>query len=365
MRSLRFKIAALAAVSMLWSTPLAAAEVDQFTRPDGAPANLPDSTTVLNQEVNRRLQLAVQRANARIMRTQPKTAPKWIAPGCDEERLYTKLVEQLARSLIGQLESFAEESEQITRRRVPLQESIYQDFAWQASPSLVLSERMASVIHVNGVDIGTDKLGHFFTEGFSYFVVTDHLHRTLESGLLFGEWSEAVYFGAQTTGVFSYADLTANFHGLRFWNRILALHPDPLTGQSPSPYVVCVQKQWRVANAFHWSDYVDAAWDESINCPLLRDEALLTSVREQNVQCRTDQLPRQQYGRLGERLLNPSGHGIIPEQLQPEVILRKRADRSDVDISEKTLQYVSELRARIEVWRRESIAAAKAALQTP
>ncbi|MEE2732917.1 MAG: hypothetical protein VYA55_19005 [Pseudomonadota bacterium] len=98
---------------------------------------------------------------------------------------------------------------------------------------------------------------------------------------------------------------------------------------------------------------------------MLRDDALLTSVREQNVQSRTDQLPRQQYGRLGERLLNPSGHGIIPEQLQPEVILRKRADRSDVSVSEKTLQYVSELRARIEVWRRESIAAAKAALQAP
>lgn len=342
-----------------------AAEVDQFTLPDGAAHGLADSAAILDQEVNRRLQLAVKRANGRVMVNRNKTGPKWIRPGCDEDRLYEKLVDQLARALIGQVETFAEENEQISRRSVPLQDSIYKDFIWQESPSLVLSERVASVIKVNDIEIGTDKLGHFFTEGFSYFAVTDQLHRPIESGLLFGEWSESVYFGAQTTGVFSYADLTANFQGLRFWNRVLAIHPDPLTDDSPSPYIVCLRNQWRVANEFHWSDYVDNGWNESINCPLLRDEDLLSSVRQLQVQCHTDQLPVRRYGKLSERLLNDQGHGLIPPELQPEVILRKRLDRSDVDISEKTLQYVSELRERIETWRRESVLANKESVSNP
>ncbi|RLU04114.1 MAG: hypothetical protein D9N11_00770 [Ketobacter sp.] len=344
---------------LVYVTQGGAAEVDQFTIPDGSPRAMADSAAVLDQEVNRRLQLAVKRANGRVMDARHKTGPKWLKPGCNEDRLYEKLVEQLARTLVGQVESFAEENDRVARRSVALQDSIYKDFIWQESPSLVLSERMASVINVDNVELGTDKLGHFFTEGFSYFAVTDQLHRSIESGLLFGEWSEAVYFGAQTTGVFSYADLTANFHGLRFWNRILAIHPDPLTGESPPPYVVCLRNQWQVAGEFHWSEYVDNAWNESVNCPLLRDEELLSNVRQHDVQCRTDRLPVRRYGKLSERLLNEQGHGLIPQDLQPEVILRKRLDRSDVDISEKTLQYVSELRERIETWRRESIAAAK------
>lgn len=340
------------------SLGVAAAEVDQFTQPQGAPVLLQDSAGILDSEVNRRLQLAVQRANNRIMSAPHKSGPKWQTPGCDEDRLYQKIVDQLARTLIGQVESFAEESDLITRRTVELQQSIYQDFAWQASPTLVFSERIASVIKLNNVEIGTDKLGHFFTEGFSYFVVTDQLHRSLESGLLFGEWSEAVYYGAQTTGIYSYADLTANFQGVRFWNRLLSIHPDPLTGRTLSPYVVCVQNQWQVAEDFHWADYVDPGWNESINCPLFRSVDLLTSVRSQGLHCRTEQLPLKKYGKWQDRLLNIHGHGILPEQLQPEVILKKRVERSDVDVSNETLNYLSELRVRIENWRRESIQAA-------
>lgn len=344
---------------LLLAFHVSAAEVDQFTIPESDARTLQDSASVLDEEVNRRIRLAVKRANSRIMKMDHKRAPKWLKPGCDEDRLYEKLVDQLARTLIGQVESFAEENEQVSRRTINLQDSIYQDFAWQESPTLVLSERMASVIKVGATEIGTDKLGHFFTEGFSYFVVSDQLHRSIESSLLFGEWSESVYFGAQTTGVYSFADLTANFQGLRFWNRVLGIQPDPLSGQTPSPYVVCVKKQWHVAETFHWADYVDSAWDESINCPLLRDEELLGSVRKQGVQCRVNQLPAKKYGKYSDRLLNASGHGVVPEQLQPEVILRKRVARSDVTVSENTLNYIKELRARIEIWRRDSIAAAK------
>src|SRR5690606_34558148 len=104
------------------------------------------------------------------------------------------LAGQLARPLIGQLETFAESSPLLSRRQVPLEASIYRDFHWQASPTLVWSERMAAVVNLAGVEIGTDKLGHFFTEGYSYFRVTEELTEGIEGGLLFGEWSESLYF---------------------------------------------------------------------------------------------------------------------------------------------------------------------------
>lgn len=345
------------ALWLCWIVPVSAAEVDQFTRPPDQPATLADSGPELEAEINRRMQQALQSANAPFVRQHAKSSPRWWQPRCDETRLYNALTDALAGSVIGHVETFAEESPAIQRRRVPLSESIYRDFFWQASPTLVFSERMAAVIQVQNVEIGTDKLGHFFSEGYSYFVTTDQLRKSIESGLLFGEWSESVYFGAQTTGVYSFADLTANFQGLRFWNRVLAKYPDLLTGKAPEPYVQCNDHQWVLAHAFRWDDYIDTGWNEAVNCVVLGNEDLLQRIQGQGLHCQIDRLPREKYGQWQPRLLNLYGHRVIPPYLQPEVILEKRVALHDVDVSHETLDYIAELRARLDEWRRASAAA--------
>lgn len=47
--------------------------------------------------------------------------------------------------------------------------------------------------------------------------------QTLEQALEFGSTQDKTYYGYDITGVFSHADLVANFNGLRFW---LALTPN-------------------------------------------------------------------------------------------------------------------------------------------
>lgn len=354
-----FTIILLPGLFFLLCYPLQAAEVDQFTLPPGEPVELADSATILDAEVNRRIQQAIRRANSPVMKTHAKKAPRWLKPRCNEERLYKMLVGELGGSVVGQVESFAETADEITRRKVNLEVSVYRDFQWQASPTLVLTERMASVINLAGTEIGTDKLGHFLDEGYSYFLVTGNMNQSLESGLLFGEWSESVYFGAQTTGVYSFADLTANFQGMRFWNQILAQQEDPLTGEKPAAFVVCENEKWEQKRTFLWSEYVDNAWNESVNCPVLRSPELLQSIQKQNLYCRTEQLPLGKYSQWQPRLLNLEGYGILPDNLQPEVILRRRVAHQDVDLSEETLNYVGELRQRLEAWRRESVLASQ------
>lgn len=338
---------------------VAAAEVDQFTKPEGQPVELTDSAPILDAEINRRLEKAIQRANSRIMKSNHKImGARWLQPRCDEDRLYQMLIGELGGSVVGQVESLAEESDQIDRRRIDFAHSIYRDFDWQSSPTLVLSERLAAVIKLAGVEVGADKLGHFFTEGYSYFLATEQLHKGPEAGLLFGEWSESVYFGAQTTGVFSYADLTANFQGMRFWNRILARQIDPLAGAKPKAYVECKNDRWRQSDVFHWQEYVDIGWDERVNCPVLRDAELLKDMVMQGAHCNAKALPLRKYGKWQDRLMNRSGYGLLPAALQPEVVLKKRVEHHDIEVSEETLQYIGELRERLEVWRRESIRAA-------
>ena len=329
-----------------------AAEVDQFS--DLPPTVLSDSQHILDAEVNRRIQLAVSLANRPVLKPPHLRAqPRFVVPQCDERRLYEALTWQLARPLVGQLEEFAQESVLVSRRTVALPDSVYRNFFWAHSPSLVLSGRMAAVIRVGNTELGTDKLGHFFTEGHSYFKLTNHLQNDIEAALLFGEWSESVYFGAQTTGVFSYADLTANFHGLRFWNRILGKFHDPLDGRRPIPYVTCQQQRWHIQEPFHWAFYVDDAWNESINCSLFRTAGLLQQVTQQAPQCQRNRLPAYRYQQWQTRLLNPGGLSVLPDYLQPEVILLQRAAEADIRLSVPVVEYLRNLREQLETWRQQ------------
>ncbi|WP_157729914.1 hypothetical protein [Bacterioplanes sanyensis] len=331
-----------------------AAEVDQFSGQPFTPLN--DSSAIIEAEVERRIDAAIKLANSPYPRQRPqKVHMMRRRPNCDVERLYDSLRWYLARPVIGQVETFAEQSDQVERRRIPFEQSIYRDFAWQYSPSLVLSQRIAAVIRLGGTEVGTDKLGHFFTEGASYFAATQRLQGELNAGLLFGEWSESLYFGAQTTGVFSYADLVANFQGLRFWNRILAEQPDPLYGTQPEAYIRCENKRWQRANDFLWADYVDDGWNESINCSVLRTPALLQQLSLEDVRCSPKRLPKQRYGELAERLLNPQGLAVLAQHLQPEALLPQRIHLRSWALPPEAFEHIKDMRERLELWRQQQV----------
>ena len=335
------------------------AEVDHFSL---SHLDVQDSTKLIENEINRLMTVAIDQANRPIKKVMPKHSsgrfPK--RPGCNETRLYKQLKWQLARPVVGQLETFAEESAHISKRRVPFLKSIYQDFFWQESPSLVLSQRMAAIIKINNVEIGTDKLGHFFTEGLSYFDLTNKLTADINLGLHFGRWTESLYFGAQTTGVFSYADLTANFNGLRYWNKILAKQQDPLTHQTVTPYISCQDKKWVVSEGFSFEPYIDLAWNEQINCSLYRNQQLLDKAKRHQLSCLIKKLPVQKYSALPS-LLNTKGADVLPTELQPESLVQEKAELEKTSLSEQTTQRIRDIRIAIEEWRAN--AAKKAALK--
>jgi hypothetical protein len=76
---------------------------------------------------------------------------------------------------------------------------------------------------VNGICIGSDKLGHFAQQGAEYFVMARRTSgKTAADAEDFGERTEGGGFGLATTGVFSNADLEANRQGLKFYDDIAA-----------------------------------------------------------------------------------------------------------------------------------------------
>ena len=290
-----------------------ASEVDSFTQRH----ILRDSAPFLNQVVNVWMEEAVIDANSPPLLSQITDEKP---PACDEARLMDALKSRLAAYLIGQLETFANKSTALDSIHTRFADSIYRDFDFTESPTFALTQRLAVLLRVGNVYLGADKFGHFFTEGYAYYerYATDGE----QSALQYGELTEGTFYGELATGIFSFADLTANLNGLRFWNSVLALKPDPVTQRmTEKPYIGCRNGQWQRLRAFDWRDYVDPAWDEAINCNAYRDKSLLRKAGKRIAQTGAghqcplvyyDIRPLQyKYGRLLPAILNRQGARVL------------------------------------------------------
>ncbi|HWU43034.1 MAG TPA: hypothetical protein VN132_06330, partial [Bdellovibrio sp.] len=232
-------------ISLLcWSPrPVFAKETDNFT---GRYQRLEDSTAVLDQEMNNRLKEVEKAANKEKF-------------PCDENgfrKLRVLFHEQNQDTLfVGSMESWAEDSDKVKKREASPKESIYNGVLENG----IFFDRLklASTIKVNGTLVGTDKLGHFMDEGFEFFTTyrrTKYNMKTALSGPL-GE--EKGMYGQDSTGVISYGDISANYQGILFYQNLV---------EGPHPYFGCVNNQWKQVRNFTFADYVDASWDEGINC---------------------------------------------------------------------------------------------------
>lgn len=239
-----------------------AAEVDQFTKRND-PLN--DSSMILNQKANEYVQIALSKLNKSKINCQ----------SLDEEKnLYSELRKYFANHTKGELTIYALKSDDVQKRKLKIQDSIFQH--WTIWDGFLLGRSSANdsdlalgpLIKMDNVVIGTDKLEHLFGRGFAYFnnyyLKGKSLEKTIDSGV-FGE--KTLYGGNKlATGVFSYADLSANFNGMRFWNHMLQKRADVM-GDNFGPYIVCNQdNQWEQVKNIDFTHYFDESNDEAINC---------------------------------------------------------------------------------------------------
>lgn len=305
----------------------AASETDSFTERN---QSMPDVTEVLNRRTNELLDQAVAAANAPpppgvFADATPKEPP------CSRRRLYDEINQVMGGPLVGTLEEFANGSASLAQRKLSRRESIYHAFGIFEAPSMGGDEgRLAAVVNIAGTLVGADKLGHFFSQGYSYFDKAYLSSGGLDAALDYGDLTERTYYGALLTGVYSYADLTANFDGMRFWIHVLGEQPDPLGDDGRSPYVSCQDSRWARTRDFDWRDYVSPAWDEAINCSLFRNQGLQAKVRqaiaelerryEERLSCPVSRhlapVLRAKYGPYFSSLVNLKGQGVL-EPLLP------------------------------------------------
>jgi hypothetical protein len=251
MSAARMPVLAAFCLCLLLATPTAAIETDQYY---AWGRELADSTEMINAKVNSEILLVLERVNS---------TRSWDTRTCED---MAKRIERHFRlfifhdlqlwadntSLIERFPSTAEEDwryrkEYIYRNHGPL------DVGTWMPPS--------PTIELAGVRMGTDKLTHFFSEGWMSYVwyrnarekgVSEHEAEVaaVRKGILL----ERSVLGMAASGVFSLADLEANYQGLRFFKG--------LCGEE-SPRLVMKDDGWQLASLVDFRDYVTPEWDES------------------------------------------------------------------------------------------------------
>lgn len=285
------KVLSLFSMIFVFSLASFGYEVDQFTRRDKTPK---DSTAILDAEIQRRLAEALKTANSSSYKCNGDSKAK------DESRI--NLFNALRRQFesitpVGTLEKFVTKNPKISKRHLELSESIYSQ---EKKHSPILKKAgVTDVITVNGVQIGADKLGHFFDEGNT--VYTQNFKNSYEEqkyrfGLFHSIDDENRDHGILTTGVFSYADIAANYGGHRFWEKICG-YPNKNTDKADlenfkqfrcfkNSYVFCSPEtgDWTLNpnQKFTLKDYVTPAWDESINCSLYDSDVAESVYKQMN-----------------------------------------------------------------------------------
>lgn len=297
----------------LISTTSRSAEVDQFTKRYEA---LPDATHLINNKANLYLIEAINTANSTIS-------------GCDEIQFYEVLKNYFSNHKNGKLVQYILYDQELPRRRLKVGESIYADFS--VFDGYLLGKKSADesevalgpLVKYGPRTIGSDKFEHLFGRGFAYFQNYYIKKKKMDKVLSSGEFGEKTIYGGNilATGVFSYADLVANFNGMRFWNDIFYKRPDVLQ-EGHGPYVKCVNDRFVKVKNIDFRFYFDDGVDEAINCVRLATKKAAAKVRRRVSSLYPDlkreyvcplepsklQPLMKKYGELAPRLINQSGH---------------------------------------------------------
>jgi hypothetical protein len=213
-------------VCLLLATPVARAmETDQFTAPRAALYDIGPALSLRIAEI-----IESDRTGA----DPEDVLSRWAGSNIFVSRL-GRWVKQLR-------------AEQESRFAPSVFASVYR---WAFSPvpfSFLLS---SPTVHVHGFYMGTDKIDHFVQQGHEYYEIVMReqaqgadLTVATARAVARGVSQEHTYYGTAVSGVYSNADLAANYAGLKFYLNLR--QPVRIDGRVRPPLLVKTAQGWRV-----------------------------------------------------------------------------------------------------------------------
>jgi hypothetical protein len=230
------------------SPPVGAGETDQYI---AWGTSLDDATEEINSYVNEGIETTLARLRH----------PERFECGELPPRIYRYLFHGLLRS---RLRHYLQETPDVDRYPGAdvgyfgyLRGSVFR------RPAFPFFMPMARTIQIDGVHLGIDKVNHIFGFGRRYY---NRYHRARRRGLseeeavhrtvLWGLRIERYFVGGKLDGILSYADLEANYQGMRLARDLCEAEPAHLQLSGG---------RWRLTRPVDIRDYVNPRLDESYN----------------------------------------------------------------------------------------------------
>lgn len=233
-------IAAWALVLCLPPASAPAYETDQYSCRD---QELEDSVDLLNGAVNTAL---------------AEIARDWRG-GPDPRRFARAVYGTLGgRHWVDRLERWAIRDDAVDKIDRGRRQSIYRGLPfWATRVNFFFG--VGPTLEIAGTRVGSDKLGHFISQGWKY-------HRRflrgagVEGAVRLGVRNESTLFGSPSTGAFSNADLVANYEGFLFYR---SLFEDGVVLGLPA--IVRFEGERAVLQRpFDFRHHVNDYWDEAL-----------------------------------------------------------------------------------------------------
>lgn len=245
-------------ILLLWLASAAQAyEADTLTDRDD---ELPDVTEELDLRVQLVITEAIEHTNQRLgCDAEPDRAREVLARAIHARTAANELVAD--RGGLRAL-GFDRYSAWIEKGGVPHRAFIERTDLF-ASTTLVESPLLkwagvCSAVKVNGVLVGTDKLDHFFEEGFIAWRKSSD-GADLDRAIAWATHTENTKYGLETSNTFSFSDLRADYDGLHFYDSLL---------QPGSVAVLDAEGCITEGAPFTWRDWVTWEYDEVLNPPV-------------------------------------------------------------------------------------------------
>lgn len=216
-------------------------ETDQF---NNRQQPIKDSTSILNRQVTLAIASVITELGGKANKMK-------VVDG-----IYYKIG---GKHWVDKIERFAMDSGEVERLSTPPHDSIYSGHPIYAS-RVAGFFGVGPTLKINHVLVGTDKLGHFLSQGRKFY------RRWIKLGdeskaAEHSAYTERAIFGQMTTGSYSNADLVANYEGFLFYR---SLFEDDIVPGKPA-ILAWDNERWIMQRPFDWVDHVNDYWDEALN----------------------------------------------------------------------------------------------------
>lgn len=215
---------------------VAAFETDQYNLP---PQPLGDIGEEFSEYVEQNIKKAFDKTNAEIIRRQiclgnltveRKPANCGLAEKERARLAFLRSEEAIARevyTLLGDgIFPFTRSATWVESHRFRVKPALYRTnylkSVYLTVPTNYLT--ISPTVKVFGAQFGTDKIAHFFQQGYTYYKISERAaakgltqEEAGQKAISWGQKTERTYYGTLVSGVYSNADLAANYVGMLFY----------------------------------------------------------------------------------------------------------------------------------------------------